>query len=242
MMGGACTPDVLVGIWFPDLLLSAIVTTTNDYAHARLASTPKKRQRDVTRSEICLFIAVMYYMVIVRLPSKDDYWSTEGIILSHPLLNSLPHARFKYIWRNLHLMGPSTGVETVYADDTDVEEAEPHMRCFFSSKTIDNSSARLDASLSRIVPREEPESPLSDDSDDDGDDEQTVEEVDEDAEYSETWFEKVRVLIDHVQETSMKLLLRPSLAVCIDEMMIKFEGRCAETHRMKSKPIDERYK
>eukprot|EP00171_Calliarthron_tuberculosum_P023663 IDg23663t1 len=158
----------------------------------------------------------MYYMGIVRLPAKDDYWSTERIMPSHPLLDSLPHARFKYIWRNLHLMGPSTGDETVDADDANAEEAEPHMR--------------------------EPESPLSDDSDDDGDDEQTVEEVDEDAEYSETWFEKVRVLIDHVRETSLKLLLRPGLAVCIDEMMIKFEGRSAEMHCMKNKPIDEVYK
>lgn len=70
----ACTPVILVGIWFAVSLLNAIVTTTNDYYHARLVRTPKRLQRDVTKSVICLFIAVMYYMDIVRIPTKDDYW------------------------------------------------------------------------------------------------------------------------------------------------------------------------
>ena len=56
------------------------------------------------------------------------------------------------------------------------------------------------------------------------------------------WFTKIKPFIDHARNFFESLLIRPGLAARIDEMMIHFAGCSVETHRMKSKPIDQGYK
>lgn len=46
------TPAFLAQAWIPDNLLEAIEAKRNDYAMARLAGAPKKRQREVQAFEI----------------------------------------------------------------------------------------------------------------------------------------------------------------------------------------------
>ena len=48
--------------------------------------------------------------------------------------------------------------------------------------------------------------------------------------------------MDQVRTASQNLCQTPNLGLAIDEMMIRFLGRSAETHRMKNKPIDQGYK
>lgn len=55
------------------------------------------------------------------------------------------------------------------------------------------------------------------------------------------WFNKVGPLLDHVREV-LKTLMVPGSKLSIDEMMLRFFGRSAQTFRMKNKPIKEGYK
>ena len=50
------------------------------------------------------FIALMYYFGIVKLPSKQDYFSTDPIMPSHPPVQELgmTRDRFKFLWRHFH--------------------------------------------------------------------------------------------------------------------------------------------
>ncbi len=57
-----------------------------------------------------------------------------------------------------------------------------------------------------------------------------------------TRFDKVRLLVGHVYGRSQKLLIRPKLAVSIDEIIIRFTGGSGEIHRMKTKAVEEGYK
>lgn len=45
--------------------------------------------------------------------------------------------------------------------------------------------------------------------------------------------------IEFIRGTSHCILIRPGLAVAIDEIMVQFTGRSEETHRIKNKPIGQ---
>ena len=76
-----------------------------------------------------------------------------------------------------------------------------------------------------------------DDNDDDlsNDDDGVTQEEDN------RWFKKVGPLFDHVRDV-IKTLFIPGSRLGLDEMMVRFYGRSAETFRIKTKPIGEGYK
>ena len=57
----------------------------------------------------------------------------------------------------------------------------------------------------------------------------------------ERWFQKVGPLFDHVRRVC-KTLVVPGGRLAIDEMMVRFFGRSAQTFRMRNKPVREGYK
>lgn len=61
-------------------------------------------------------------------------------------------------------------------------------------------------------------------------------------ETTKVWFHKLQSFIDHVQEVSFQLIFVLGTLLSLDEMMIQFCGRSAETHWIKNKPIGEGYK
>ena len=56
------------------------------------------------------------------------------------------------------------------------------------------------------------------------------------------WFQKMKVLIDHVRKVNFFLIYHLGTILSLDEMMIRFTGRSLETHRIKNKPIKEGFK
>ena len=58
----------------------------------------------------------------------------------------------------------------------------------------------------------------------------------------ERWFKKVEPLINHTRTVSLLFIVMLGMCLSIDEMMIRFNGRSNQTHRMKNKPISEGYK
>jgi hypothetical protein len=78
---------------------------------------------------------------------------------------------------------------------------------------------------------------------DGGDEEEGFLNADEDIddlqdEVDTRWFAKVGPLFDHVRKVC-KDLITPGSLVSIDEMMVRFFGRSANTFRIKNKPISE---
>ena len=205
-------PLTLTEMFFPDSVLDHMVEKTNAYAASRLP--PSKRQ-PVNRAELLRFLAIYYFMGLVRLPSRKDYWkgSQDGFWpLLQPCL-TLSRLRFEYIWRNLHFIGG-----TPLPDEEDDVDEE-------SDDDVDG--------LEEITHNEEE---LEDEGDDipDPEDGANVEET--------SWYKKVGYFLSHVSAVSQRICTRPGSRAAIDEMMKRFKGRASDTIRMKAKPIKEGYK
>ena len=205
--GGVVEPNALAfsELFLPDFLLDQFAECTNEYAAERL---PESFQVEVTRAELLRFFAIYYYMGIVRLPNKKDYWrgGTEDVWPIHAVCRSLSRTRFEYIWRNIHLT-PSTEAD----DETNINE-EPGPEDMLEE----------DFSVEAVEEQDEDE------------------EQDRQKEYK--WYHKAAPLVEHVNQTSKRICIRPSSRLSIDEMMKKFKGRSGQTCRMKNKPVKEGFK
>ena len=102
----------MVEHYFSDTLIKSIVYSSNAYAFERKRREPnlsawkkKNASKEITPSDILHFLAILYYIGIVRLPSKQDYWS-KGFhwLPSHPIcsVNGMTRERFEFLWRNFH--------------------------------------------------------------------------------------------------------------------------------------------
>ena len=65
------TPKVLSELFFPDRLIQQIATCSNAYARKIL---PKRQVEILAAEDILRFIGVYYYMGVVVLPAKEDYF------------------------------------------------------------------------------------------------------------------------------------------------------------------------
>jgi hypothetical protein len=154
-----------------------------------------------------------YYMGLVKLPSKRDYWHSgpNSIWPSHVPVLSISRAKYEYIWRNIHLVRNTTP-----DDEEDIDEDE------------------------------DPEEDLTGDAEDDEEEDEEEEREDDIPRQlppeTEEWYEKARLLLDHIMAVSRRICKKPGSRLSIDEMMKLFKGRSGETHRMKNKPIKEGYK
>jgi len=101
-MGLSFSPASFSGLFFTDDLLAEWAEATNAYAASRL---PRSRRKKVTKSTILRFFAIIYYMGVVRLPSKEDYFEAtedDDFWPEHPAIK-LSYSMFRYMWRNFHM-------------------------------------------------------------------------------------------------------------------------------------------
>ncbi len=120
------TPKNLVMKYYPDEFMQLIVNASNEYRGQRLNAEPdldqwraKKESAPFTLKDVFHFFAIIYYMGIVRLPEKDDYWSMEPLMPVHDICHKygMTRNRFRFLWRHLHL-----NVDNVTGDDVRNEE------------------------------------------------------------------------------------------------------------------------
>ena len=117
------TVDLIGGLMLPDSLIDEIVHRTNRYSEWRLRQPEwiidpvtkeetknnqwlhKDRRMILDRSDILFFFAIYYYMGVVQLPAKADYWarSADGIDPVHWMNQVYPMYRFNFVWRNISL-------------------------------------------------------------------------------------------------------------------------------------------
>jgi Transposase IS4 len=83
----------------------------------------------MTAAEILWFLAIYYYMGVVRLPARSDYWrhscSRSRWYPVHTVVTKMTRYRFEYIWRNLHLSaGGEVSAKDAEEEDEDAEEED----------------------------------------------------------------------------------------------------------------------
>ena len=86
-------------------VVESIVINSNSYIDQWKLINPTadtwRRKNDcapITSGDVYQFIAILYYMGIVRLASKDDYWSThEWMPSNHPVCVGMSRNRFRFI-------------------------------------------------------------------------------------------------------------------------------------------------
>ena len=222
------TPAVLVDKYFPVSLIERFVNHSNAYVQECKRREPHleiwKRKTDARpfmKSCIYQFIAIIYYMGIVKLPSKDDYWSTHPMMPTHVLCNQcgMTRNRFRFLWRYFHTNHP-------IEDDYESEATETRH---------DNDGLMVEQVMERVQIEQE-----GNDNDNDHDTETVP--VPPPSDKVAVWFEKLEPLISHFRGVSEDLIFILGTTLALDEMMIRFMGRSAETHRMKNKPISEGFK
>lgn len=106
--------------FLPDKIISKIAKSTNAYAASRNKDTPNKLEEPVTAQEVLKFLAIYYYMGLVRLPARRDYWRTvDRTWPEHRVPRELSRDRYDYIWRYLHLCAEEIQEVDEEEDDDD---------------------------------------------------------------------------------------------------------------------------
>ena len=211
--GVDATPGALFELFLPDQLLDGWVASTNLYSRARLA---RDRVNPVTRPELLRFLAIIYYMGVVRLPSKADYFlASDGVLPVHHVLK-LSRKRFDYIWRNVHTsFKPNSPLdEGNDAANSDAEELLEDVQVVVVNDGVDED----------------------DEVDEEGEEEALLNTP------APLWYDTIKGFIYHVRKVSKELCKHPGWVLSLDEMLKKFKGRSAMTFRMKKKPEKEGYK
>ena len=98
--------------FFPDFFIKETVENSNDYVKHRRTLQPdlkiwkdKKISAPYDNSSVYHLFACLYYMGIVKLPSKSDYFCDSGYWPYHPVMRELGMTCdcFTFLWRHLYL-------------------------------------------------------------------------------------------------------------------------------------------
>lgn len=88
--------DIFTEVIALERFIDIIVCESNRYAHQ------KGRTFETTNEEIMAFLGINYIMSINKLPSLEDYWSTDRCIGNEKIRNVMTRTRFQLILQNLH--------------------------------------------------------------------------------------------------------------------------------------------
>ena len=91
-----CFTHILQMVTGMNEILEIIVTETNRYA------TQKGCNFKTTEDKMKVFLRINFIMGINKLPSLEDYWSTDKCIRNEKIQNVMTRARFWSILQNLH--------------------------------------------------------------------------------------------------------------------------------------------
>ena len=224
------SPSNLMEAYWPLTLIQTMVVNSNTYIAERKKDDPDLAMwqakpsvcREITVSCMYHFLAIIYYFGIVRLPSKRDYWSSDEYMPQHKVCDALGmnRDRFEFIWRHFKVSKPVTE-DHENDDQIDLDNN-------------DDEEDLIELQIERVVRDQE----------EDAEEKKVSEEevVDENEKKKVVWFDKIEPLVENVRKVSQKLILSLGTVLSLDEMMIRFQGRSLETHRLRNKPINEGYK
>ena len=106
------TPEVLTKEFISKEIVTKMVLASNQYRENRMRDYPNlsisKRKNDLAPFSMkCMYqyLVILMYMGVVKLPCKDDYWSSEDVMPHHDLCNmwGMNRNRFQFLWRHFHI-------------------------------------------------------------------------------------------------------------------------------------------
>ena len=103
---GSAPFDIFHTVTGMNELLEIIVTETNRY------TTQKGCNFETTEDEINAFLGINFIMGINKLPSLEDFWSTDKCIRNEKIQNVMTRTRFQSILQNLHFSNNDNGDKT----------------------------------------------------------------------------------------------------------------------------------
>ena len=74
----------------------------------------------ISTPDILVFFSINFYMGVVQLPVKTDYWNANGMWPTHMVLSHMSYKRFQVIWRSIYLVKPDEGNDD--GDETDSDD------------------------------------------------------------------------------------------------------------------------
>lgn len=77
-----------------------IVTETNIYGREK---SKENEWIDIVAADIYAFLSIIIFMGVHKLPSINDYWSDDPVMLCPFVRKIMPRKMFWKIWTNLHL-------------------------------------------------------------------------------------------------------------------------------------------
>ena len=126
----ACVCKYLSEIFIPDAFIELLHTKTLEYVayHAGVS----KKKFNISRGDIVQFLAIIFYMGIVRLPARRDYWKeADDIFAQHPVCvaRGMTRDKFDFIWRHFYAVTPSATPDagTAQDDDDDIHKPESQL-------------------------------------------------------------------------------------------------------------------
>lgn len=106
-------------LFFTDEMLEAIVDASNEYAESTMPAEKFRKWEKYTSEDLKAYLGFHILMSINRLPSFDDYWSTNPNLRYRPVVDRISRDRFRDLQRYLHFVDNSTvipGVKMVMID------------------------------------------------------------------------------------------------------------------------------
>ncbi|GET00680.1 piggyBac transposable element-derived protein 4-like isoform X1 [Rhizophagus clarus] len=97
-----CDPYSIFSLFFSIEILNIIVENTNEYAKSKFAEK-KRSWDDLTLSELKIFLAIIIYMGLFKMPSMKDYWNNKQQFPIHNITRYMTCLHFEQIKRFLHI-------------------------------------------------------------------------------------------------------------------------------------------
>ncbi|GES81475.1 piggyBac transposable element-derived protein 4-like [Rhizophagus clarus] len=131
--------------------IKIIVKNTNIYAYAKKAGEGRK-WKDLTIEEFRIWLSIIIYAGIFKLPSICDYWNKDSIFPEHKITNFMTSLRFEQIIikRYMHISDCTTPLTFWYSK---VKPLATHIRTVSQSICIPSSNVSINIMWHCVVIR-----------------------------------------------------------------------------------------
>jgi hypothetical protein len=146
----SCTPYLIFSLFFSSDIFDIIVNNTNEYAASKLSEGGRPWQ-NLTLSELRIFIAMLIYMGIFKLPSTRDYWKNKYHYPKHNITKFMTCLRFEQIKRYLHISSiTDQDNKTLFSK---LEPLSTHIKDISQKHYIPSSNVSVDEMIARFSGR-----------------------------------------------------------------------------------------
>jgi hypothetical protein len=107
-------PVNLFLLFFPNSILDTIVINTNLYALTKDAGAVGRKWQKIDRKELIIWIALVIYQGLFKLPSLNQYWNEDLKFPIHHISKQMSLKRFEQIKRYLHVSPPMATINNYF--------------------------------------------------------------------------------------------------------------------------------